>query len=77
MADKTLAIRKTLATNIKRFREMENITQENLAEKALSLMLVMVLQERSRLTYLVLLSLSALPALLEAKAVPPRSLTFN
>jgi transcriptional regulator with XRE-family HTH domain len=34
MADKALAIRKTVATNIKRFREMEGITQENLAEKA-------------------------------------------
>lgn len=33
MADKALAIRKTLAMNIKRFREMEGITQENLAEK--------------------------------------------
>jgi len=34
MADKALAIRKVLATNIKRFREMEGMTQENLAEKA-------------------------------------------
>jgi len=34
MAEKALAIRKTLANNIKRFREMENMTQENLAEKA-------------------------------------------
>jgi transcriptional regulator with XRE-family HTH domain len=34
MVDKALAIRKILATNIKRFREMEGITQENLAEKA-------------------------------------------
>ena len=34
MADIALAIRKILATNIKRFREMEDITQENLAEKA-------------------------------------------
>jgi transcriptional regulator with XRE-family HTH domain len=34
MADKALAIRKILAGNIKRFREMEGITQENLAEKA-------------------------------------------
>jgi len=34
MADKALVIRKILATNIKRFREMEGITQENLAEKA-------------------------------------------
>ena len=34
MADKALTIRKILAANIKRFREMENITQENLAEKA-------------------------------------------
>jgi len=34
MADKALAIRKNLATNIKRFREMEDMTQENLAEKA-------------------------------------------
>ena len=34
MADRALVIRKTLATNIKRFREMEGITQENLAEKA-------------------------------------------
>jgi len=33
MADKALAIRKVLATNIKRFREMEGMTQENLAEK--------------------------------------------
>ena len=34
MADKALVIRKILATNIKRFREMEGLTQENLAEKA-------------------------------------------
>ena len=34
MADKALAIRKILATNIKRFREMQGVTQENLAEKA-------------------------------------------
>ena len=34
MVDKALAIRKILATNIKRFREKERITQENLAEKA-------------------------------------------
>ena len=34
MADRALVIRKILATNIKRFREMESITQENLAEKA-------------------------------------------
>jgi transcriptional regulator with XRE-family HTH domain len=34
MADKALAIRKMVATNIKRFREMEGLTQENLAEKA-------------------------------------------
>ena len=33
MANKALIIRKILATNIKRFREMEGITQENLAEK--------------------------------------------
>lgn len=33
MADRALAIRKILAANIKRFREMEGITQENLAEK--------------------------------------------
>lgn len=33
MADKALGIRKILATNIKRFREMEGITQEILAEK--------------------------------------------
>ena len=34
MADRALVIRKILASNIKRFREMEGITQENLAEKA-------------------------------------------
>jgi len=34
MADKALAIRKNLAINIKRFREIEGMTQENLAEKA-------------------------------------------
>ena len=34
MSDKALAIRRVLATNIKRFREMESITQEILAEKA-------------------------------------------
>jgi len=34
MADRALAIRKNLAINIKRFREMEGMTQENLAEKA-------------------------------------------
>jgi len=33
MADKAPFIRKILASNIKRFREMEGITQENLAEK--------------------------------------------
>ena len=33
MADKALAIRKIVSTNIKRFREMEGLTQENLAEK--------------------------------------------
>jgi len=33
MADIALKIRKILATNIKRFREVEGITQENLAEK--------------------------------------------
>ena len=33
MADKALIIRKILATNIKRFREIEGFTQENLAEK--------------------------------------------
>jgi len=34
MADKALVIRKILAGNIKRFREMEGITQEILAERA-------------------------------------------
>ncbi|MCL2213909.1 MAG: helix-turn-helix domain-containing protein [Treponema sp.] len=34
MADKAQVIRRNLATNIKRFREMEGITQESLAEKA-------------------------------------------
>jgi len=33
MADKALIIRRILATNIKRFREIEGITQEILAEK--------------------------------------------
>ena len=34
MVEKAHTIRKFLATNIKRFREMEGMTQENLAEKA-------------------------------------------
>jgi len=33
MAEKALVIRKTLAANIKRFREAEGLTQETLAEK--------------------------------------------
>ena len=33
MPDNALVIRKILAANIKRFREIEGITQENLAEK--------------------------------------------
>ena len=33
MVEKSLILRKILASNIKRFREIEGITQENLAEK--------------------------------------------
>jgi len=34
MVEKAPILRRTLAANIKRFREMEGMTQENLAEKA-------------------------------------------